>query len=294
MEDIDPESLRSLSRQAQREQMEVWFRANFEDPAERTPYDSAEGGYLWIWGGPYDAEEELQSQFEGTVPPDVIQDLASDLSGEQLAWGPVSRPEDYDHGLYDAVSANELARQTLEGALATIKALLQVPIPSEQGASYRRLLYANVITALETYLSDTFINRVFADSALLQAYIDSEPQFKERKVAYRDILREATKIEAGAKKELLDVVWHNIGKAKAMYHDVLGIKFGDVGLIASAVQRRHDIVHRNGRTKDGDIVSIAVNDVERLINEIETLALRIEVKLDYGFDDESANDAPGF
>jgi hypothetical protein len=29
-----------------------WFDENFEDPAESTPYDSREGGYLYINGGP--------------------------------------------------------------------------------------------------------------------------------------------------------------------------------------------------------------------------------------------------
>ena len=293
-DDFEPESLRALPPEEQRDQMEVWFRANFEDPAERTPYESAEGGYIWIWGGPYDAEEELRTQFEGIVPEEIIEDLASDLSGENPGWAPVSRPEDYDHGLYEAVSANELARQTLDGALATIKALLQVTVPGDHGESYRRLLYANAITALETYLSDTFINRVFADKGLLQAYIDSEPKFKERKVSYRDILREAAKVEEAAKQELLDVVWHNIGKTKAMYDDVLGVKLGDVGKIASAVQRRHDIVHRNGRTKEGSVLTVSTDDIQGLIKEVERLASRIEVKLDYGFDDEGGGDPPAF
>lgn len=43
--------------------MVEWFHMNFEDPAHNTPYESAEGGYQWIWGGPYDAEEELQDAF---------------------------------------------------------------------------------------------------------------------------------------------------------------------------------------------------------------------------------------
>lgn len=40
-----------------------WFLENFEDPANTLPYDSEEGGYQWIWGGPYDAGEELSAAF---------------------------------------------------------------------------------------------------------------------------------------------------------------------------------------------------------------------------------------
>ena len=48
-------------RKAQKLEMMIeWFHQNYEDPAESTPYESAEGGYIWIWGGPYDARDELQ------------------------------------------------------------------------------------------------------------------------------------------------------------------------------------------------------------------------------------------
>lgn len=43
--------------------MEDWFLANYDDPANSLPYESKEGGYLWIWGGPYDAAEELGEAF---------------------------------------------------------------------------------------------------------------------------------------------------------------------------------------------------------------------------------------
>ena len=48
--------------------MEAWFRFRFEDPAHNTPYDSAEGGYIWVSGGPYGAREQIEEQFLGIVP----------------------------------------------------------------------------------------------------------------------------------------------------------------------------------------------------------------------------------
>src|SRR5258708_7042069 len=41
----------------------AWFDTNFEDPAESTPYETAEGGYQYIWGGPCDAREEIDDAF---------------------------------------------------------------------------------------------------------------------------------------------------------------------------------------------------------------------------------------
>ena len=49
-----------------------WFNANFEDPAENTPYESAEGGYQFIWGGPCNARGEIEDQF-GELPERILE-----------------------------------------------------------------------------------------------------------------------------------------------------------------------------------------------------------------------------
>lgn len=38
--------IEDASEEDQMELMEKWFRKHFENPAERTPYESAEGGYI--------------------------------------------------------------------------------------------------------------------------------------------------------------------------------------------------------------------------------------------------------
>jgi hypothetical protein len=44
-----------------------WFLANYEDPAESTPYCSAEGGYQYLCGGPYAAREEIDAHFQNEL-----------------------------------------------------------------------------------------------------------------------------------------------------------------------------------------------------------------------------------
>lgn len=74
-----------------------WFHTNYEDPVNRTPYESREGGYQWIWGGPYDAREELSEMFGDIVPEQFIEEVAEELEGEGvLEWAPTPKPEDYD------------------------------------------------------------------------------------------------------------------------------------------------------------------------------------------------------
>lgn len=47
-QDYSSKHLWGLSPEEQMEYMEEWFRQRYEDPAQRTPYESAEGGYIWI------------------------------------------------------------------------------------------------------------------------------------------------------------------------------------------------------------------------------------------------------
>jgi ATP-dependent DNA helicase RecG len=44
--------------------MVSWFFERYEDPANGVPYDGREGGYQYVAGGPYEAEEELREAFE--------------------------------------------------------------------------------------------------------------------------------------------------------------------------------------------------------------------------------------
>lgn len=41
-----------------------WFLSIYCDPVENSPHDSAEGGFQFIYGGPYSAEDELRAHFE--------------------------------------------------------------------------------------------------------------------------------------------------------------------------------------------------------------------------------------
>ena len=54
------------------DEMQKWFLANYEPPENNLPYESAEGGFIYIWGGPYDLEEELYDQFGDVVSENII------------------------------------------------------------------------------------------------------------------------------------------------------------------------------------------------------------------------------
>ncbi|MBX9823383.1 MAG: hypothetical protein K2Y27_00155 [Xanthobacteraceae bacterium] len=64
-----------------------WFRENFEDPVENTPYESAEGGYQYIWGGPYEAREEIENYFS-EASEELIDEVVDELESDGVEWAP--------------------------------------------------------------------------------------------------------------------------------------------------------------------------------------------------------------
>lgn len=86
--------LSRMSKDEQIDAMREWFFTRFEDPAQETPHDSEEG-YIYIYGGPYDAEEELREQFEGAVAEETITALLEELSDSGFEWAPTSQHPDY-------------------------------------------------------------------------------------------------------------------------------------------------------------------------------------------------------
>jgi hypothetical protein len=279
----EPEALRTATAEEQYRVINAWFWAKFEDPAQNTPHDSGEGGYIYIDGGPYDAREQLEQEFLGIVPQEVIDELVGKLQGECFEWAPTSSRDDYDSDLYESVHENQDAEITLEVALAAIEDLLATVIQEPLAGVHRRLLFANVITALETFLSDTFINRVLNSEYLLQRYLDTERAFRDRKFALNEALRIAKDVTNIARKQMLDMAWHNIAKVKRLYADVLRIDLHDITAIAKAVHIRHDIVHRNGRQEDGSDQIIATSDVKALVSATRMLV---------GIVDQALNPSP--
>ena len=84
--EITSSELQQSDRETQLEVMRNWFFSIYEDPVENTPYDSSEEGYIYIWGGPYEASEELTGEFGGVVPDEIIDELVSEVNEISWVW----------------------------------------------------------------------------------------------------------------------------------------------------------------------------------------------------------------
>ncbi len=277
---ISREELAKLPPEEQRAFMRTWFFQNYEDPAERTPYEGREGGYIYIWGGPYDAHEELGAEFGGIVPEAVIEELVGDLESYCTEWTSAEKPEDYDQGVVDDIAAITSFHANFQVAISDIHELLETNVSKTAEKALRRLLYVNVITAMETYLSDAFISTVVPDPELMRRFVEINPTFRDRKIKLSDVYKEMERIEKLAKSDLRDIVWHNLKRVKPLYKGTLEITFpDDLEAIFQAVGVRHDLVHRNGKTKDGEEIDISKGAITNLIDEIEKFVSHVDAQL---------------
>jgi len=155
-----------MRKAEKRELMLQWFGQNYEDPAERTSYVTAEGGYLWNYGGPYDATEELFGKFGDIVSESFIKEVADEVEAEGITdWTHTARAEDYNsdelppelspfdtftdketklYGSPQDYEARELARVALQDLIAKLGEEHQVGIghnnPPEETSAELELL----------------------------------------------------------------------------------------------------------------------------------------------------------
>lgn len=106
------------------EAMVAWFNENFEDPAMETPYESAEGGYQYVWGGPYYASEELWDAFPD-AGDELIERAAEEIQSDGLYdWAPAGsriRPDPDDDDDDDGQQPLEARLEALGGQLDQIE-----------------------------------------------------------------------------------------------------------------------------------------------------------------------------
>lgn len=81
------------------DELKEWFYGAYEDPAQSLPYNSREGGYQWIRGGPYTALEALEEEYGNQYAFEDLEKIAREIedeSGGLTEWSPIDDVDDFD------------------------------------------------------------------------------------------------------------------------------------------------------------------------------------------------------
>ncbi len=187
--------LRRANRQRKLEVMKAWFHKHYEDPVEGCPYESSSGGYQYIYGGPYDAHDELSSEFGGLVQDSLIEELADELSNITTDWSGSSDNLAFDDYIYQSLELTSSAYDALGVALKELSELLDAKLNENLRYQLNKACFASAISAMEAYLADFFIANVRNNSELMKTLVRTSPEFMNKKIAFSEIHAEWGKLE---------------------------------------------------------------------------------------------------
>jgi hypothetical protein len=199
----------------------------------------------------------------------------------QDSWQADETEQDYTNKEeLEAILSNTDFHRTFLDEIASLRVLNQLRVPEQKAKkTLSRNLYVGVIASLETYLSDAFINTVLSRETYLNSFIGTFKDFKDQKFALNELPDLFSKKEEIAKKAMLEVIYHNLPKVSKMYEATLNIVFPKFSEIQKAVLIRHDLAHRNGKTKDGTEIIVNNLMVDDIISKVESFISEIDKKL---------------
>jgi hypothetical protein len=279
--DVEPYALKDLSDDEQIEVMRNWFYENYQNPEDECPYDSEEGDYVYLWGGPYSAEEELVTEFGEYVKNENIKTLVEELEGYCYEWSAISSPEDpFDEEKSDRPTVYENTIERFNTNISMLENFV-TSISDSSDDMIKYMAQAYCISIMEAYLSEEMKYQILSNDLYLNKLFEATNDFKGSKISLSEIFEKMKNIKNIACNYLSKILWHNLAKVGKLYKNVLGIEFPkDLGFLYKEIEKRHDIVHRCGKTKEGEKILISKEGIEKLIEEIKRLVNYINEKTD--------------
>ncbi len=150
-----------------------------------------------------------------------------------------------------------------------------------------KLFYVNLITVLETYLSDAFKYNVLNNDKYLINFIRAYPYFQSKKYFLLNIVN-SNGINANLKQFLIKetkqvmnkLIFHKLAIVTKLYKSVFDVEFDESWkILVKRVQIRHHLVHRNGKDEDNKEIEVNLADIEKLEKEVFYIIEDIEQKL---------------
>jgi len=192
----------------------------------------------------------------------------------------IENPELYYEELYDAISSNDSFYDTFNREIENLRKLNEIKLDDQLEKALKRLLYVGVITSMETYLSDAFINTTLGSKDFIKRFVKTFKEFSKKPIKLSELFECHEKIEAICKESMLKVNYHKLEKIKGMYKDTLEVDLGNIGALYKAVLNRHDLVHRNGKTKEGKDVAVDFDVIKNLISETDNFITEINKQIE--------------
>lgn len=148
------------------------------------------------------------------------------------------------------------------------------------GSVINRMVFAETVSSMEAYLGDTLLKAVQTDPSAMKRLVISDKVLSAERVSLEEILANPQIVKDKVLGYLRELLYHNLAKVEVVFRIALQINiFPDKDLKArlyKTIQLRHDVVHRNGRDKNGIeqqfpamLVKETMTDVQAMVRHIE-------------------------
>lgn len=246
-------------------------------------------GYLFVNGGPYNPADEIPERFSGIVSDEIINEVIDELHGEVgEMWAPIDYSPDYDEYLAYEPHTRDEPGIAFNKRLGEIERVLRLTSQADPQTAnlLEQMALGSVISAVEAFLAEITTYWAIENETVLQRVAAKE--LRDRKFTLAEIFDRPKEFKETVLTHLAgNVVWHRLDKLKPTIEHGLQINLPDISVLMSAVNVRHDIVHRAGRTKEGAPITLSSQQVNDLCTNAREFVMLIEAELNRSFPRES-------
>lgn len=186
--------------------------------------------------------------------------------------------DNYFENYSEIVESNSLFFDTFCTQMEANKRLFEnFVLAPDLEISLNKLLFVNIITCLETYLSDALINSVLDNESNLKRFVENFKDYKDRSFKLCDIYNRMDNLKKLVKEDLYNLMYHNLPKIRAIYKKILNIDFpNNNDDIMKKINDRHHLVHRNGKDLDGNQIIISKEELNQTYDLIFDFVKKID------------------
>jgi hypothetical protein len=282
--DPNDDWLESAGEEDQATAVKCWFYARYCDPAQETPYNGREGGYLFIHGGPYDPADVLPNRFSRAVSDEILQEIIDELYvevGDQ--WAPIQYPHfddfDYDERFELRMHARNEPLDKLKERLEHAQRVLTLEGDETAKKLAMNLVFGAAVAAFEAFLWETVEYSVEIDEDTVPNIVTNIPALRDQPIKLGEIFDKHKNIKGQVKGYLQNLVWHKWDKVVPLLRSGLSIEPPSFRPFEGAVLKRHDIVHRSGHDKSGSPISVTSDEIAELCQRIEQFGSELNARL---------------
>lgn len=143
-----------------------------------------------------------------------------------------------------------------------------------------KMAFAYSVTLLEAFLGDTLKSLINENNKYLENAIANVDEVKKAKYSLSELRGTNIDVKSLAIRKLSEILFHNIPKVKVVYEQVLGKSLPiDISSVNKIAEIRHHIVHRNGRTLDGENIVVTAEDLSNAIICIKEFSSELQIQI---------------